>query len=81
MLNQYELLAFAVKGVNADIEKLEKSVKHGKQLLKDYEETGTSKTSKTPYEVQQLIQMKKSEIEDLQEIEKELKWQLSELEA
>ena len=48
---------------------------------KEYEEKGKSKTTKTPYEVQQLIQKKKAEIEELQEIEKELKWQLSELEA
>ena len=79
MLNQFEIVEFAIKGVYADIEKLEQSIKKGKQLLKEFEENGKSKTSKTPFEIHQVIQAKKAEIEELTEVESELKWKLSEL--
>lgn len=34
MLNQIDILDFAIKGVNADIDKLEQSIKKGRNLLK-----------------------------------------------
>lgn len=79
MLNQIDILDFAIKGVNADIEKLEQSIKKGRKLLKDYENGVTFKTKKTPYEIQEVIQKKKAEIEDLVQVENELKWKLAEL--
>ena len=79
MLNQIDILDFAIKGVNADIEKLEQSIKKGRNLLKEYENGVTFKTKKTPYEIQEVIQKKKAEIEDLKQIENELQWQLLEL--
>ncbi len=79
MLNQIDILDFAIKGVNADIDKLEQSIKKGRNLLKEYENGVTFKAKKTPYEIQEVIQKKKAEIEDLKQIENELQWQLLEL--
>lgn len=80
MLEQKQILSYAIKGVYSDIAKIERSIKNGKRLL-EAKENGTAPYSdKTPSEIQQMIQTKKAEVDYLTVQVLKLKWQLSELE-
>lgn len=80
MLNQREIIEYAIKGINADIDALEKTVNEGKRHLLAFAEGKPSKTPKTEYEVREIIREKRAEIERLAKIEQDLKWKLYELE-
>lgn len=79
-MKDYEIYKWAVKGLRAEIDKLEKDVNTGKRFLAEYEKGGQPKTPKTPYEIQELIKQKKAEIEELDKKRFNLDWQMSELE-
>ena len=79
MLNE-KVLEYAIKGINAEIAKLEKNIKQGQEYLKQYENGEKPKTNKTPYEIQAIIKAKKEEIENLLKDEADIKWQLAALE-
>ena len=69
MLNQQTILEYAIKGVDAEIAEIEKSISKGKKIIKEDE-------SKL-YDVQPIINIKKAEIEKLVKLKDEIKWQLA----
>ena len=80
MLEQKQILEYAIIGVTKEIDDLEKAVSQGKQFLLQYEKGQTPKTPKTPQEIKSIIQEKKAEIEKLAELKNQMKWALSEKE-
>lgn len=72
MLNDKNILEYAIKGVDAEIAEIEKSISKGKKIIKEDE-------SKL-YDVQPIINLKKAEIEKLVKFKDDLKWQLAEIE-
>lgn len=78
-LDQIKLIDYAIKGINADVDKLERSIEKGRKLLKDIEKGIASDSKKSPDEIRQIIAAKKAEIESLVKYENEIKWKQLEL--
>ena len=78
-MTEYELYSWAVKGLRAEIDKIEKEVNRGKQFLLEYEKGGQPKTPKSPQEIKAIIQQKKAEIENLDRERFNLEWKISEM--
>lgn len=76
MMNEKDLIKWAVKGIAAEIDGLEKTINQGKQLLLQYERGQKPKTPKSPDEIRQIIQEKKAEIERLSKMKFDLTWEL-----
>lgn len=76
-MTDYEIYEYAVKGLYADIDKLEKDINRGKRLLLEYERGQKPTTSKTPQEIKEIIREKKAEIEVLDKKRFELTWKMS----
>ena len=79
-MREYDIYKWAVKGLTAEIDKLEKDIQRGKQLLRKYENGNSTKTPKTPQEIRQIIQDKKDEIKKLDKQRFDLNWEISEME-
>lgn len=73
-----KMVKFAIKGIEAEIDELEKSINRGKQFLLQYENGQKPKTSKTEYEIKSIILNKKSKIEELAKIKSDYEWLLVE---
>lgn len=80
MLNYTQILEYAVKGINAEIEQLEKDVKQGYKFIEQIENGEKVKTPKTKYEIYAICRKKKEQIEKLNKERFELSFELSELE-
>lgn len=80
MLNYTQILEYAVKGINAEIEQLEKEVKQGYKLIEQIENGEKVKTPKTKYEISAICRKKKEQIEKLDKERFELSFELAELE-
>ena len=76
-MNEKELLKWAVKGLRAEIDKLEKDVNKGKRFLLEYERGEKPKTTKTPFEIKEIIKQKVTEIEKLDRMKFDLEWELN----
>lgn len=76
MMNTTELMKWAVKGLSAEIDELEKTVSQGKRYLLEYEKGGQPKTPKSAEEIRQIIQEKQAEIEKLDKMKFDLNWEL-----
>ena len=74
-----EIYEWAVKGIRAEVEKLDSDIRKGKQLLEQYERGEQPKTPKTPQEIRQIIHRKFKEIEDLDRKRIELEFYIEEL--
>lgn len=79
MLNQKQILEYAVKGLRSEIDKLEKDINIGKKYLSEYEKGGKPKTPKTPDEIKAIIQSKKAEIKKLDKERFDLEWKMTEM--
>lgn len=79
-LSQKQIIEYAVKGINADIDKIERSIKRGERLLLAKKKGIAPYSDKTPTEIKQIIQKKKAEVESLVSKAMRLNWKLSELE-
>lgn len=79
MLNQKQILEYAVKGLMVDIQILEKEIKKGYEYIKQIDNGEKPKTPKTKYEIQEICKAKKAEMEQLEKEHFELRWQLSEM--
>ena len=79
MLNQKQIIEYAIKGIATQIDELEKAINQGKRFLLEYENGEKPKTPKTPHEIKQIIQEKKDEIEKLSKEKNELYFMLDEL--
>ena len=75
-MNKNELMKWAVKGLTAEIDELEKTVSQGKRYLAEYEKGGSPKTPKSPDEIKAIIKEKKAEIEKLDKMKFDLNWEL-----
>ena len=77
MLNEKQILEYAVKGITAEIEKLEKTVREGNALVKKIDNGEKVKATKTRFEIVEVIREKKAEIERLDKERFNLTWKLS----
>lgn len=77
MLNQNQIIEYAIKGITADIEKLEKTVREGNALVTKIDNGEKVKTTKTRYEIIEINKQKKAEIEKLVKERFELSWQIA----
>ena len=59
------ILEYAVKGLRAEVEKLDNDIRTGQRLLEQYEKGEQPKTPKTPQEIRAIIQRKREQIEEL----------------
>lgn len=75
-MNKTELMKWAVKGLAAEIDELEKTINKGNRYLAEYENGGSPKTPKTPEEIKAIIREKKAEIEKLDKMKFDLNWEL-----
>ncbi len=64
-MEQKEIMEYAIKGLRAEVEKLDKDIRTGKKLLEQYEKGEQPKTPKTPQEIRYIIQQKREQIEEL----------------
>lgn len=72
MADQKTILEYAIKGIDAEIDQLEKSIQKGKKMIAEDE--------RKLYDIQPIISMKKSEIENLLKLKGELSWQVAMIE-
>lgn len=71
-----EILKFAIKGINTEIDEREKTIAKGKQLIRQIESGERAKTKMTISEIQEVIREKEKEIEELSKKKFEYKWEL-----
>ncbi len=74
-----EILQWAVRGLMAEIDSIEKDISLGRRFLKEYEDGLTPKTPKTPFEIREIISQKKDKIEELNKMRIELEFDIAEL--
>lgn len=79
-MREQELIQWAIKGIDAEIERKEKDVNKGMQYLLQFEQGKKPNIPKIEYEVKEIIRNKKAEIEELAKMKFNLKWQLTEVE-
>ena len=79
MLHYEQILEYAVKGLTAEIEKLEKTVRQGYALVRQIDNGEMVKTPKSRYEIIEICREKNAEIERLDKERFELRFELSEL--
>ena len=75
MLDKH-ILEYAVKGMSAEIEALEKDIRRGYKLVEQIENGGKVKTPKNKQEILDIIAEKKKEVERLDKEKFALKWQI-----
>lgn len=81
MLSQYEILTFALKGVYADIDRLERKIEKGRKKLEEIEKQNKEKKPESNYyEIKKKVQALCDEVKDLSELSQELRWKISEYE-
>lgn len=80
MMDKTELMRWAIKGLDAEIDSLEKSVNKGLLYIMQYEQGQQPKTSKTVGEIGEIVKAKTAEIERLYKMKSDIKWSLAMLE-
>ena len=70
------ILAYAIKGIAAEIEQLEKDIKQGYKFIEQIDNGEKVKTPKTKQEILQIIDAKDEEMKNLEKEKFALKWQL-----
>ena len=76
-MKKEELFEYAIKGISADIDKLEKSVREGERFLIEIANGKQPKTKLSAEEIKQIIRQKRNEIEELSKKHFDLRWELS----
>lgn len=79
MMNYKQILEYAVKGITAEIDDLEKTVRQGYALVKQIDNGEKVKSPKTRYEILEICREKNAKIERLDKERFDLRWELSEL--
>lgn len=74
-MEQKELLSWAIKGLYAEIQELEKTIKKGEKYLEEYRKGKQMRTKKTPEEIKKIILEKKKQIEILDKKRFDLSWE------
>jgi chromosome segregation ATPase len=75
-MNEKDLYKWAIVGLRAEIDKLEKDINRGKRLLSEYERGQQPKTTKSAQEIKEVIAEKRAEIERLDKERFNLSWKL-----
>lgn len=70
------LIELALIGINAEIDKLEKSINKGTFYLHQVEIGETCKSPKTYKEILDMVGSKKAKLEDLKKEKSELEWKV-----
>lgn len=78
-MTRKEVYEWAVKGIRAEVEKLDNDIRKGLRLLEQYEKGEQPKTPKTPSELWAIIQHKREEIEELDRKRIELQFDMEDL--
>ena len=73
------ILEYAVKGLTAEIEQLERDIRKGYALIKQIDNGEKVNTPKSRYEILEICRSKNAEIEKLDKDRSNLRWELSEL--
>lgn len=76
MLNQKQILQYAVKGLAAEIEQLDKDIKQGYKFIEQIDNGEKVKTPKTKFEIQKIIAEKDEQMKKLEKEKFEIKWQI-----
>jgi hypothetical protein len=75
-MERKELLTWAIKGLSAEIEELEKTIRKGEKHLDEYRNGKQPKSKKTPEEIEKIIFEKKKQFEILVKKRFDLSWEL-----
>ena len=65
-MEEKSLIEWAIKGIHAEIDQLEKDINTGRQLLRQYERGEKPKTSKSPDEIREIITRSEEHTSELQ---------------
>lgn len=76
-MKKQEILEFAIKGIAAEIDELEKSIYQGRRFLNEIENGKQPKTKLSAEEIKNIIRQKQSEIDELSKKQFDLRWQLN----
>lgn len=74
-MERKELLSWAIKGLSAEIDELEKTIRKGEKYLDEYRKGKQPKSKKPPEEIKNIIQEKKKQIESLDKKRFNLSWE------
>lgn len=78
-MKKQELIEWAIKGIGAEIDKHEKNLNKAYQYLLSFEKGEKPNITRTEEEIKDYIRSKKHEIQQLDKMKFDLKWQQSEL--
>lgn len=70
-----QIIAWAIKGINVEIQELEKTIKQGNKYLLQIERGESVKTPKTAAEIKSIVAEKTAEMEKLERAKFELTWE------
>ena len=76
MLNEKEILKYAMLGIKVEIEQLEKDIKQGYKYIEQIERGEKVKTPKTKQEILDIVADKKAKMEQLDKQRFEISWKL-----
>ena len=74
-MERKELLMWAIKGLSAEIDELDRTIRKGKKYLEEYRQGTQMQTKKTPEEIKNIIQEKQKQIETLDKKRFNLSWE------
>jgi hypothetical protein len=74
-MERKELLTWAIKGLSAEIDELDGTIRKGKKHLEEYRQGKQMQTKKTPEEIKTIIQEKQKQIELLDKKRFDLSWE------
>lgn len=80
MMNQKQILEYAIKGINGDIEKLDTQLRKGQKMIEQYYKGEQIKSKLPIYEIENTCKKLRTEIENLEKQKDDLKWALTEIE-
>lgn len=74
-MDEKQIIAWAIKGINVEIQELEKTIKQGNKYLLQIERGEAVKTPKTAAEIKSIVAEKTAEMEKLERAKFELTWE------
>lgn len=77
MLSQKEIYDYALKGISAEIERLERDIRQGYRYIEQIDKGEKVTTPKTKLEIIEICRKKKAEIERLDKEKSDIKWYMA----
>lgn len=75
-MTEKEILQYAIKGITAEIEQLEKDIKQGYKYIEQIDKGEKVKTPKTKQEILEIIAVKDAEMKRLEKEKFNISWQV-----